>query len=221
MAQDRAEIEAKFYVSNLEPIRKRILKLNARKLSERHLERNWRFDQPGGELTATGTVLRLRSIPPIADPTASAPIQQKLSPTLTVKQKGDQPELREEIEFEISDPDAAVDFLEALGYHVVSMYEKYREYFAIDTCELMLDELPFGQFVEIEGPSLVAIRGTAEDLGLQWERRVASSYLEIFDHLKSSLHLPFDEATFDNFSHIATLEPGSMSLTAANSDDAP
>ncbi len=210
MGNHRAEIEAKFFVSELGPIRQRIRDLGVRQLNERHLERNWRFDQPGRELTATGTVLRLRSIPGGGT---------QMPPTLTFKRRGKRPELREEIEFEIKDPSAAVDFLEALGYEVVTMYEKYRQTFALDACELMLDELPFGHFIEIEGPSLDAIRGAAEELGLRWDRRVDASYLELYERLKSAMDLPFDEVTFDNFTPMGMPDASLMSLACASADE--
>jgi len=36
------------------------------------------------------------------------------------------------------------------------MYEKYRTTFTIGSLEVVLDELPYGNFVEIEGPIVKA-----------------------------------------------------------------
>ena len=41
--------------------------------------------------------------------------------------------------------------LEKLGFMVTASYEKYRSTFFLDNTEIVLDELPFGNFVEIEG----------------------------------------------------------------------
>ncbi len=75
---------------------------------------------------------------------------------------------RQEIEFIVSDFGAAQNFLEALDYQVVGMYEKYRTTYMIETSEvskdlgglsalIMPDELPYGNFVEIEGESPAAL----------------------------------------------------------------
>ncbi|HEX8149543.1 MAG TPA: class IV adenylate cyclase [Pyrinomonadaceae bacterium] len=57
---------------------------------------------------------------------------------------------REE-ETEVSDADALASILEALGYRPVLVYEKRRETWRVAGAEVVLDELPFGLFVEIEG----------------------------------------------------------------------
>ena len=44
----------------------------------------------------------------------------------------------------------------------------------------MLDELPYGEFVEIEGPGVDSIRLTATRLGLDWEAAVDAGYLTLF-----------------------------------------
>jgi len=57
---------------------------------------------------------------------------------------------REE-ETEVSDAGALASILEALGYRPVLVYEKRRETWRVPGAEVVLDELPFGLFVEIEG----------------------------------------------------------------------
>ena len=57
---------------------------------------------------------------------------------------------REE-ETEVSDAEALASILEALGYRPVLVYEKRRETWRVAGAEVVLDELPFGLFVEIEG----------------------------------------------------------------------
>ncbi len=60
---------------------------------------------------------------------------------------------RQEIEFEVSDFGAARRLLEALGYRVYTSYEKYRETYRLGQVIIALDEMPFGTFAELEGPS--------------------------------------------------------------------
>jgi adenylate cyclase class 2 len=182
-----SELEVKFHVAELGVIRRRVLELGAGLASGRHLERNWRFDLPDGSLSARGAVLRLRQDP---------------AGWLAFKERTDEPQLREEIEFGVDDPQAALEFLRGLGYRPIGLYEKYRETFDLGECQVMLDELPFGSFVEIEGPSAEALHRAADRLGLRWERQIRQSYLELFEGLRARLELPVEEASFAAFGRL-------------------
>jgi adenylate cyclase class 2 len=57
---------------------------------------------------------------------------------------------REE-ETEVADGRALAAILEALGYSPALVYEKRRETWKIADTEVVIDELPFGLFAEIEG----------------------------------------------------------------------
>ena len=195
MSSER-EIEAKFYLPHLNDIRKRVLDRGGHLLIPRLLERNLRFDTPDGRLHANHEVLRLR---------------QDSRTTLTYK-RSHSAEERTEVELEVDDFHAARSLLQALGYRVVFIYEKYRETFTLDQTKIMLDELPFGCFVEIEGPSLMVIEQAASSLGLEWDNRIKPSYLDLFYTLQQHLSLPFADATFDNFSSCPTIEPTDLGL---------
>lgn len=186
------EIEAKFYLAHLEDIRKRVIAHSALLKTGRLFERNLRFDTPDRELAGKKHVLRLR---------------QDNRATLTFKRPRGQVETREEFEIELDDFESGRKILEALGYTVITLYEKYRETYQIDLIQVMLDELPFGCFVEIEGPSIEAIRQKSDQLGLPWERRVQASYLELFDRIRHPLEIDFEEITFDNFKGLAPVDP--------------
>ncbi|HEV2801367.1 MAG TPA: class IV adenylate cyclase [Pyrinomonadaceae bacterium] len=58
---------------------------------------------------------------------------------------------RREEETEVADGDALANILDALGYTPAAVYEKRRETWLFAGVEVVLDELPFGLFVEIEG----------------------------------------------------------------------
>jgi len=194
------EIEAKFYVNNLDTIKTRLQKLEARLIQPRVLETNIRFDLPNGGLRSEGRVLRLR---------------QDSEARLTYKSasNNDQGVLsRTEIEITIEDFGRAKQLLEALGYQPIFIYEKFRTTYRIQTSEVlktsevsvlvMLDELPFGNLVEIEGGSMEAIREISDLLGLDWDATIAKSYHALFEHLKAEMSLPFRDLLFENFTGV-------------------
>jgi len=58
---------------------------------------------------------------------------------------------RREDETIVADPEALAAILDALGYTPAVIYEKRRETWLVAGVEVVVDELPFGMFVEIEG----------------------------------------------------------------------
>jgi adenylate cyclase class 2 len=195
-----SEVEVKFHVGDLEAMRPRLLGLGGRVTAGRHLERNWRFDLPDGSLSARGAVLRLR-----LDETAR----------LTYKERTEQPERREEIELGVDDSQAALAFLGGLGYRQIGLYEKYRETFSLGDCQVMLDQLPFGSFIEIEGPSRASLQQSAGRLGLRWELQVRESYLGLFEALRPRLEQPVEQATFSAFADLPPFDPLLLGLPQA------
>ena len=78
-----------------------------------------------------------------------------------------------EYESEIGDPRAVYSLLKMIGLQPVLIYEKKRRTYKFRSVEVVLDELPFGRFMEIEG-SLTAIKEVemllnAEDLEVELE----------------------------------------------------
>jgi adenylate cyclase, class 2 len=71
-----------------------------------------------------------------------------------------------EDETEVADADALAAILEALGYTPALIYEKRRETWQLEGAEVVLDELPFGWFVEIEGAE-AAIEAAERKLELE------------------------------------------------------
>ncbi len=191
------EIEAKWHLLHLASIRQRLISAGARLLAARQLERNARFDTPDGRLSRAGEVLRLR---------------EEAHHRLTYKRPLAVPEGRTEIELEIDDPQAAAALLHALGYQAVFVYEKYRETFGLEPALVMLDELPFGCFVEIEAPSLPDVALAATRVGLGWERRITRSYVDLFEELRRRQALPFRNATFAEFAGRPPAPPQDLGL---------
>jgi adenylate cyclase class 2 len=181
------EYEAKFQLPHFTEIRKRVLAHGGRLLQERMLERNLRFDDPEHTLSASHQVLRLR---------------QDREITMTYKQGVENFESRIEVQLQVDDFDTARSFLESLGYNVIHEYEKYRESFTLGSTKIMLDELPFGCYVEIEADSLDLATEQALELGFVWDQRMQTSYLELFNQIRQNFDIDFDDATFHNFEQV-------------------
>lgn len=200
---DETEIEVKFFVLNLAAIQASLEKLNAHLEQPRTLELNLRFDTPDGSLAASRQTLRLR---------------QDVQSVLTFKgpmkiQEGVGE--RQEIEFTVGDYFAARHFLEALGYGVNVIYEKFRAEYGLNGLHITLDEMPFGTYVEIEGPDAATIQDMAVSLGLDWTARVVDSYLALFGRLKSVRGFPFRDLTFANFAGL-DIRPGDLGVRPAD-----
>lgn len=71
-----------------------------------------------------------------------------------------------EHEVEISDAGAATSILAELGLTPWLLYEKYRDTWQFKSVEIVLDELPFGLFMEIEG-AVTGIREAEELLEIE------------------------------------------------------
>lgn len=186
------EVEAKFQVPSHYSLRQRILEQGGRSLTGRFLERNTRLDTPDRSLAAAQMLLRLR---------------QGRKTTLTVKQGTDSFEARHEYEIEIDDYESALELLEVLGYRKTVIYEKYREVYELNNVQVMLDEMPFGCFVEIESEDLSRIQTTARQLGLAWDERIQRSYVAMFARLRELMQFEFMDATFNNFASIEPVTP--------------
>jgi len=184
------EIEAKFYISRLESLKEKIVHSDAVLLEPRVLETNLRFDTEDNTLMQNQRVLRLRR-------DSQAHLTYKDSTSL---QEGAL--VRREIEFEVSDFNAARDFLQALGYELVIIYEKYRTTYSLMDCEVLLDELPFGNFCEIEGKNIYSIRMAADLLGLHWSDSIPTSYLGLFSQLRHTKKVQAENLTFQAFEGI-------------------
>ena len=190
MAAESQETEAKFYVRDLNRIRLRLEELDARLIQQRVLETNIRFDLPGARLRAEGRVLRLRhdTRTKFTYKSASTNEQGVLS--------------REEIEFEVADFEKAKRFLEALGYQKLVYYEKHRTTYELNDTLIMLDELPYGNFVEIEGEKVESIRALASQINLRWDCAIGASYNSLFERARKSLDLSFQDLTFADFGEL-------------------
>ncbi len=198
------EIEAKFHVQNLRKIELRLLELKAQLIQPRVHEVNLRFDRPDGELRNSFRVLRLRQ-DDLARFTFKGPSVEKEGGILS----------RQEIEFEVGDFDSAKQFLEAIGFQVVVFYEKFRTTYELNDTHIMLDELPYGSFIEIEGENVETIHSIADLLGLNWEVMVKAGYHALFERVAGKYGLDVSKLSFENLEGV-TIKITDMGIVAAD-----
>jgi len=134
------EIEKKYRLTpgQVEPLRRRLKEVGAEGRGSAEFEENVIYTGPG--LDPARRVLRLR--------------RKGARAVFTFKERdlsGSPVKRQREEETEVADARALAAILEALGYSPVLVYEKRRETWEIADTEVVIDELPFGLFAEIEG----------------------------------------------------------------------
>lgn len=184
------ETEIKLYVPVLENVVAKLTEIGATLTAPRVFERNVRYDTPDEALRANHAVLRLRS-----------DTRARLTYKDGERQTGQFGTTRFEAEVEVSDFEAMETILLRLGYASQMVYEKYRTTYEFDDVEITLDEMPYGNFVEIEG--------TDERIGRMLERldlldapRLSNSYVVLFEWVRQNLGLTFTDLSFANFKDI-------------------
>jgi adenylate cyclase class 2 len=175
------ERELKFLGADFDVLREDLQQAGAN-FQARYFERNAVLDDGQGSFKARGMLLRLR---------------QGASCTLTLKlpaqaeSVGDFKEL-EERETTVGDFDAMLSILDGLGLRPAFWYEKVRETWRLGQVEIDLDELPFGRFVEIEGPA-EAIEKAAQSLGISNLATSTASYHALNSEHRRQLGLPLKD----------------------------
>ena len=182
------EREIKLYLQNLSVLDDRLKICGADLVRKRLMERNLRLDTVDRSLENSGRLLRIR---------------QDDRVRITYKadtQVEDGVITRTELEFIADDFAIVKKLFESLGYQVVVVYEKYRREYRLGDVKVMLDELPFGDFLEIEAPNVTLIDGVAQMLGLDRSKGIETNYLGLLEIVKGNLGLSFRDLTFENFS---------------------
>jgi adenylate cyclase, class 2 len=159
------EIEVKVAVANFRQFRRQLREAGFRVKHRRVFERNTIFETEPPSLRPNGCLVRVR----------------EAGPRFTITYKGPatvgKHKSREEVEFSVSDADAAYTFLTRLGYHPHFVYEKYRTEYVDSTSSgiVTLDETPIGIYAELEGPEKW-IDSTAKTLGIADRDYITASY---------------------------------------------
>ncbi|MBI9074287.1 MAG: class IV adenylate cyclase [Desulfatibacillum sp.] len=179
------EIEVKFYCPDPEKTREIILGSGA--LSRgRAFEKNTLYDRED-ELFHRLSVLRLR---------------QDKKITLTYKEPvpGSDPSFKivKELEIEVNSFERSEQILQSLGFGPVRKYEKWRESFVLDQTKILLDTMPCGTFLELEGRRS-PIRELAGKLEQDWDKRIILNYMQIFEIIRKGEGIESRDFTFQAF----------------------
>jgi adenylate cyclase class 2 len=173
---ERLEIEIKLRAASVAEATRRLQKLRAKAHEKRHFETNTLYDDSARSLMRRGDLLRLRLR------------QDQKGGVLTYK--GPPPKfipgvkVRTEIEVQIDDPEGLDRILRRMGYLPAYRYQKYRTIYKFGGLLVSLDELPFGCFIELEGPKR-AIDAVARRLGYKPEEHVVLNYRSLhIQHLR-------------------------------------
>ncbi|GAP12346.1 adenylyl cyclase CyaB, putative [Longilinea arvoryzae] len=206
------EIEVKFYVRDLAKVEQHLQKANASLKQKRMFETNLRFDTADTALGRQRRVLRLRR--PAPGFTSDDP--QGLLTYKGPTQSGQAISIRQEIEVVVSDFETAYHLLEALGYQLVVMYEKWRTVYVLDSVDIDLDQTPLGNFIEVEGPNTAKIQEVAQKLDLDWEARSGESYMALFNRVRLAKELTVQNLSF---SELSGVEVGPQDMGLRSADD--
>lgn len=201
-----SETEVKFYTPDLNAVAQQLDRLGAALTVPRVYERNVRYEDADKSLSGRGIVVRLRQDNRVwltyKEPPSVRPAAHDVSH-------------RFEAEVEVSDFDTMALILGRLGYHPHLIYEKYRTTYHMDAVEIVLDEMPFGHFIEIEGTP-EDIDAVVQKLGLHGAPRILTNYIALFERVRQRLGLAFTDLTFANFAQIKV--PGHLFTSAGNED---
>jgi adenylate cyclase, class 2 len=164
----RVEREIKLRTEGPDAARDALARLPARLVRARHFEDNLLLDDEAGRLRAAGKLLRIRRTPDGGRLTYKGP-----------RLDSGEVKAREEIEVTVGEPDILQSLLAGLGLRPVFRYQKYRETYAWEGVEIVVDETPVGTFLEIEGP-VESIHAAAAALGYRPADYVTDSYAGLF-----------------------------------------
>ena len=186
------EIEVKFLDVDHAALRERLAGLEAHYVG-RWFEANIVFDDAQRSLKATGTLLRLRE----KSGHVVLTLKRAVGDTATVNAKVNA-KIYDETEIDVADAASMRAILAGLGYTPALRYEKIREKWTLLGCEVCLDTLPFGDFVEIEGDE-EDISACAKALALPRDKASTATYHDLNRQARETSGAPPDESfVFDD-----------------------
>jgi adenylate cyclase class 2 len=157
------EIEKKYRLTRdqRQTILERLPEIGA-KLKATEFEENTLYS--GGAIDLSKSVLRLRRV----GERATLTYKERFPTASAIKHQ-------QEDETEISDAEALETILQALGFLPALIYEKRRMRWELGAVEIVIDELPFGLFMEIEA-SEAAIQEVEQKLAIEGLKAEHSTY---------------------------------------------
>lgn len=167
----KIEIETKIKVDSFDSVWDR-LKAASGQLQTKVVQRDTFFVDSDNKMIQSDRGLRLRV--QIADGIETVILTYK-GPRQKTALKS-----RQEIEVEVDSFESMECIFLALGLEKSISFEKKRDLWEIDECEVCLDELPLlGKFVEVEGPSEDKIRLVLQKIGLSAADHIEISYARL------------------------------------------
>jgi adenylate cyclase class 2 len=171
----RHETEIKLRVKDSKQVRRRITELGFRPVQARYFENNYLFDFSDQRLRKARRLLRLRFAGDQGLLTfKGAPLRSR------------DYKVRPEIETNVEDGHQLREILHKLGMREVFCYEKFRTVYAPrgkreawETPNLVYDETPIGNFLELEGPQRW-IDEVARQLGYSRQEYITESYAALY-----------------------------------------
>jgi adenylate cyclase class 2 len=142
----------------------------------RVFEVNTIYDMPDGRLRTRGALLRIR----VAGGSSVVTFKGPADPSCAGYKS------RPELEFSVSDPDAAAALLREIGYCPVFRYEKFRTEYRLagdPSGVVTVDETPIGWYFELEGSPDWIDRAAAR-LCYTPERYITSNYAELYEEYR-------------------------------------
>ncbi|CAM2057272.1 adenylate cyclase, class 2 [Desulfovibrionales bacterium] len=178
------ETEVKFYPVDLDRVRACCQEAGGEGLG-RYLERNEVFDTVDRALRDRDILLRLRQ-----ERGQGAKLTLKLASHDFQGEKAVQAKICEEYEVGVAEVGSMASILTGLGYKMVFRYEKIRETWRLGRVLVCLDRLPFGDYLELEGP-LADLKSVAGLLGFVWQAAITATYhaLQREQHRQAGLSL--------------------------------
>jgi adenylate cyclase class 2 len=160
------EIEKKYRLTRKqrEEVSRRLPRIGAKRKGE-EFEVNTLY--AGGTLNLGRSVLRLRRV----GKRGILTYKERFPTRSDIKHQ-------REDETRVDDPDALELILEALGFTAALVYEKRRETWTLGKTEIVIDELAFGLFMEIEGAEQ-SIRDIESELAIKRLRTEPATYPQL------------------------------------------
>jgi adenylate cyclase, class 2 len=184
----KIELECKIPIPDRAALADKLSALGAERESDVR-ECNWVFDTPERTLRDGEKLLRMRTT---SEDGAALVTVKTPAPEASFK-------CRNEIEIEVESPRAMEALLTALDYEIEWYYEKKREHWIYEGCEISLDELPeIGCFIEVEGPDEASIARVLHALDVDPDGHVDDTYRGIYRRHLAARGEPERALRFEN-----------------------
>jgi adenylate cyclase class 2 len=161
------EIEIKIRVKDIKSFLIKVQEKGAVLKKDRYLEENILYDFPSKLLYKKQHAIRLRKI--------------KKKHFITFKgspQKSRKFKMREEFETEVKNGKQMKKILKSLGLISIFEYKKFRTVYKKKKLKICLDELPIGNFIELEGERNDIVK-FAEELGYSKKDFIKLDYIQL------------------------------------------